>query len=159
GEIGKLEGALQEALEALRLAPREALGYAALAVAYGTLDRFAEVKAVAQRALDQHLDNPGVHQLLLEVAFLEGDLAGVQRESGWGKGRPDEFTILGARARVAAYNGHLQEARRLYGEAASSAEQAKFAGKAAFFLALRARTEALSGDLAAARADAAAALA
>jgi serine/threonine protein kinase/tetratricopeptide (TPR) repeat protein len=158
-EIGKPEESLQEALETVKLAPHEALTYANLGSTYERLDRFAEAKAVAQRAIDANLGNTGIHAILLDVDFLEGDTAGVQRESEWRKGKPEEFTMLGIMATIADYNGHLQEGRKLYGEAASLAQQAKLSGDAAFFLAARARMEAFAGDFAAARTDASSALA
>jgi serine/threonine protein kinase/tetratricopeptide (TPR) repeat protein len=126
---GRLEDSLKEALDTVRIAPQEALGYINVASAYELLNRFAEAKAVAQRAVDAHLDGIVIHLILEEIAFFTGDAAGVQRQADWAKGKPEESLMLANLADNAAYAGRLQAARSLFRDAIRAAEQANLRGE------------------------------
>jgi tetratricopeptide (TPR) repeat protein len=158
-QTGKLEESLREALENVRLAPQAALSYVCLSTAYMRLNRFAEAKAVIERAENLRRESVANHLSLYEMAVLDGDGASMQRQVEWAKGRPAEFRMRENVANAAAYVGKLQKTRDLYREAISMAEQGNFHGAAALFKAREARMEALAVNFAAARAGAIAAMA
>jgi tetratricopeptide (TPR) repeat protein len=156
---GRLEDSLKEALDTVRIAPQEALGYINLANAYELMNRFAEAKAVAQRAVDAHLDGIVIHLILEEIAFFTGDAAGVQRQADWAKGKPEEPLMLANLADNAAHAGRLQAARSLFRDAIRAAEQSSLRGDASVFTVQMANMEGVTGNLAAARSAAASAIA
>jgi tetratricopeptide (TPR) repeat protein len=77
---GKYEQALPEALETVRLAPNEALGYSNVGGAYAGMNRLAEAKAVREKQVADNLDSALDHSDLYAFAFLEGDTAAMQRQ-------------------------------------------------------------------------------
>ncbi|HMK23382.1 MAG TPA: protein kinase, partial [Terriglobales bacterium] len=113
GTMGKLDESLQLALETMRLDPQSSFSYINLAAAYEHMDRFAEAKAVAQKAADAHLDGVVLHSILAEVAYIDGDSDGVRRQAEWAKSKPEELYILQDLANFAADRGQLKEMRSL----------------------------------------------
>ena len=158
-QSGRFDDSLRMALENIRLAPQDSISYLTLAGAYARLDRFAEAKAVVQRAIDAHLDSTGIHTIPRDIAVIEDDAAGVRREEEWAKGRPEEFLIRTGMAVTAGNQGRLEQARKRYQEAISMAEQRKLEGVAGITFAEWARLEAVTGNTAEARSTAAAAIA
>ena len=73
----------EKALEQLQVS---SLDFAKLDIAgrlaedYAALDRFDEAKAVAERAFAQKLDGPGIHQLLLQIAYIQDDQTAQRRK-------------------------------------------------------------------------------
>ncbi len=143
---GNFRQALEEALETVRLAPDDALSYQTLSVAYFGLDLFAEAKAVCQKQLDLKLDGTLDHRNMHNIAFIEGDTAGMQREIEWAKGKPDEFLLLESVAEVAAFSGRMQKAREAYRQAIENAQRGKFIESAAGITARSAIAEARLGN-------------
>jgi hypothetical protein len=70
------------------------------------------------------VDDVETHKTLYAVAIAEADAAAAQHELQWAAGKPGEYEILSAAADVAASNGHIQEARRLYARALENGETA-----------------------------------
>ncbi len=157
--MGKWDQALTEALETVRLAPNEALGYQNIGGDYLGMSRLAEAKSVREKQVAANMDSALDHADLYALAFLEGDTAAMQRQVDWAKGKPDEFDFLQVVAEAAASRGKLQAARENYSKAADLARQGKFDEIAARIIALRAEDEALVGNAQQAREGAAAALA
>jgi eukaryotic-like serine/threonine-protein kinase len=157
--MGKYDQALPEALETVRLAPHEALGYQNVGEDYVGMNRFAEAKAVREKQVATNMDTAFDHGDLYTLAFLEGDAAAMLRQVDWAKGKPDEFDFLQVVAQAAASRGRLQAARENYGKAADLARRGKFDEIAARITALHAEGEALVGNATQARDGAAAALA
>src|SRR5439155_10329495 len=105
------------------------------------------------------LDSMGNHRDLYFLAFLQGDMAGMEHEMDWAKGKPDEFAILETVAEAAAFSGKLQKARETYQQAIESARRGKFEENAAGITARQATTEALVANDTQVRAGVLAALA
>jgi tetratricopeptide (TPR) repeat protein len=82
------EKEVESAREALKLNPNHGLPYAGLVTAYRIAGRFAEAKAIADKAIRAKLDGFIVHFNLYMVAFTESDQAAMQREIDWFKGNP-----------------------------------------------------------------------
>jgi tetratricopeptide (TPR) repeat protein len=118
---GRPEDALREAVEAVRIEPRNAMIVAGLVGVYARLDRFAEAKAVAQQALAEQLDTSAIHLTLLRIAYIEGDRAAIERENEWFAGRPDEYSAVAATAANAAALGQQRRSLELLQQAASMA--------------------------------------
>ena len=157
--MGKYDQALTEALETVRLAPNESLGYANVGGDYLGLNRFAEAKAVREKQVAANMDSAADHADLYTFAFLEGDTAAMQRQVEWAKGKPDEFDFLQVVAEAAVSRGKLQAARETYGQAADLARQGKFEEITARIIGIHAIDEALVGNAMQARDGASAALA
>src|SRR5258708_39350576 len=130
GDIGKLNQSLEEAQETMRLSPDAALSYQVLSRGFLALNRVAEAKAIRQRQLDLKLDSTGDHRALLNIAFLQGDAAEMQRQADWAKGKSDEFLMLEGVAEAAAFSRQFQKARGGYPPAAGSPPRGTFSGSA-----------------------------
>jgi len=158
-ETGQHEKALAEAQEALRLDPNEPLHYVNTAASYMGLNRFAEAKAIAERQLAQLGESPNPHFTLYNVAFLQGDAAGMQKHAAALRGKPQEDQMLSLRAANAAYFGRLREARELYRQSVELSQRNVFKERAAFTIASEALGEAEFGNASRAHERATAALA
>ena len=144
---GDFEKALPAAQEALRLTPGSGAGYANLVDAYRLLGRADEAKATAREAQAHQLEGPSLHAPLYQIAFLQGDSAGMQREAAAVMGKPGaEDVILNLESESAAYSGHFAEARGLTHRAADSAVRSDEKESAAAYLAAAAVREALVGN-------------
>jgi tetratricopeptide (TPR) repeat protein len=122
---GRPEEGLREALEAVRIEPRNALIVAGLVGVYARIDRFDEAKAVGQQALAAQLDTSAIHLNLLRIAYIEGDRAAIERETRWFAGRPDEFNAVAAAAANAAALGQQRRSLELLQQAAGMATRQK----------------------------------
>jgi eukaryotic-like serine/threonine-protein kinase len=111
-------------------------------------------------ARTKNVDSPYLCLYSYQLAFLQNDVATMGEEVHRTAGKPGVEDILQAsKADTAAYYGHLQQARELSGQAIDSAHRAGEDATAASYEAAAALREALFGDPAAARRQAAAALA
>src|SRR5712671_3859396 len=92
--IGLPEKALNAASEALRLDARDRYAYQNLAPAYVSLNRYDEAKTVAEQAAAQKLESLGTRLPLMDLAFIRGDEAAMQREVSRVAGTSDEPFLL-----------------------------------------------------------------
>jgi len=122
-EIGQPEKAIETGQQALRVNPKFSLAYASLGRAYERATRFAEAKAICDRAIAEKVDGSWSHQQLYRIAFVEGDEPTMQREIDWFKGRPQESTNLYYRAKAALSLGQLRKSRELFERARTIALQ------------------------------------
>jgi eukaryotic-like serine/threonine-protein kinase len=150
--MGRYEGQVSEASEAIRLNPDFSASYLFLIEGYIELNRFAEANATYQQALDRKLKYPFFPLLLYQIAFLENDAAGMRQQVTQSAGQPEiEDTLLAYAADTAAYSGRLREAEDLTSQAMESAERAGKKEKAATFSATSGLREALFGNAGEAR--------
>ncbi len=159
GNIGQFEKALEEFLEAQRLAPNEAYSFFNLGWGYMCLNRFAEAKAIYEQALAKNFDVSSVHERLYLIGFVEGDAQAMGRHAAWGAGRPEVYRMLTVRAGTEAYFGRLTKARDLLSQAAEVAERGGLRENAAGITAYEALIEASFGNPQQARSQTAKALA
>jgi eukaryotic-like serine/threonine-protein kinase len=159
--LGQWDKALPEAREAHRLAPDESISNFALASVYTGIGRYDEAKATINEALTKKLDVPFFHRVLYLVAFLQNDSAAMARElSALSNSSPEMAAIANSLAAASeSYYGHLEKARGLNQRAIAAFESMGKKESAANAKAIQAWTEAELNDAAAARRDAAAALA
>jgi tetratricopeptide (TPR) repeat protein len=159
GSLGEYDKALDAARRALELDPAGGLAYANLVDSYLVLDRLDEATAIFRQAKAHGTDSLALHFYAWQLAFLQGDGAAMARESDWARGKPGiEDAFLYEESDAAAYAGHLDQANGLTARAVASAEHAGEKETAAVYQAEAALREALVGDAAQARAQAAAAL-
>jgi eukaryotic-like serine/threonine-protein kinase len=155
--LGQYDKALDEANIAFRLEP-VGITYGAVGFCYLSLNRLDEVKAVSAQAQAHNMDSPFNRFNMYFLEFLEHDTAGMARERAWGTGRPGvEDFMLYLEASSAAYSGRLTQARDLFRRAADSAEHTHQNETAASYRAGAGLTEAIFGNAAQAKNNAAAA--
>ena len=158
--LGEHEKALAKFKEAAEVAPPDALTYGNLALTYIHLNRFDEAAATAQQGISKNLDSPDLHLYLYQLAFIQGDSAGMARQLEWAAGKPGAgSTMLCFAADSAAYSGKLGKARELTTQAVAAALQAGEKEKAASCAAAAATWEAFLGNSAKAQQYASSALA
>jgi eukaryotic-like serine/threonine-protein kinase len=120
---GELEKALHEFQEALRVVDRPYTAlYVNVILAEIPLDRFQEAKAVASRAVAKGLDAPVIHEMLLALAYTEGDSTRFSERIGmvrWQTGREPECRYAGPECLFlrskAQGKGTVQPRRRIIG--------------------------------------------
>jgi tetratricopeptide (TPR) repeat protein len=122
--MGQYDKALSYTQDHLRLEPDNVEGYGNLIAAFSALNRFAEAKAAYQEAMARKLDDLGLHGNLYGIAFLQEDLAEMQRQMGWAAGKPGaEDVLLSFASDTEAFYGRLSEARALSIRAMNSARR------------------------------------
>jgi tetratricopeptide (TPR) repeat protein len=115
------------------------------------LNRLEEARSILQRAVDAKVDNLFVHQLLFELALLNGDADGMQQQVKWSEGKPSEYLLLNEATNVAAAHGQMQKAGELMQRSVQITDRLGFKGTTAATLAAMAVTEAEFGNSAKAR--------
>ena len=107
-DLGQFEEGLQEGQAAAELQPNAEPPYRRQLDAYMCLDRLDQAKRVAETVRKQGIDGARIHQRFLEMAYIEGDQAAVDREIQWFAGKPEEYLSLGLQA---AYRNVLGQRR------------------------------------------------
>ena len=101
-------------------------GYGNLASIYKRNGRFADAKRAIAESQAQNQDGVALHEMLLEIAFLEHDPQAMQRETQWAADRTDKkWAMLEPQALLAATLGKVAESESLYQQAMQDAIQEK----------------------------------
>ena len=111
--MGQYEKAAEEAQEAVSLNPH-APSYFSLAYAFAKLNRFEEAKATFEEALARGQDSIFTRIELYRIAFIQGDLAKMQQQIDWARGRPDEERMHYEEGRMAMFNGQVSRAKQSF---------------------------------------------
>jgi eukaryotic-like serine/threonine-protein kinase len=157
--VGQNEKAGEAVRESLKLYPENTAAYQNLEVIYLALDRYSEVRSIADQAFARKLDDEGLHILLYNLAFVQGDSVAMAQQVAWFVGKPEvENDLPDLESDSEAYYGRLDKARELTQRAVAFAETAKNKEGAASSSAGAALREALFGNYPAARERANAAL-
>jgi serine/threonine protein kinase/Tfp pilus assembly protein PilF len=159
--LGQWEKALPEAREALQLSRDESISNVAVTSTYLGLGRLDEAKATINDALARKLDVPNFHRLLYLIAFAQDDPKAMEQELSILLGGAHDIAAFAPAlaASSEAYHGHLAKARGLSQRSVAAAEALGKKESSANVLAILAGIEAEVEDAAAARKDAARALA
>ena len=113
--------------------------------AYICLDRLPEARQLADKVRAQGIDGPRIHQRFLEMAYVVGDQAAVDREIQWFAGKPEEYLSFGLQAANRNVHGQRRDSHKLYQRAAETALRHGLRNAAADFEEADARADALSG--------------
>jgi eukaryotic-like serine/threonine-protein kinase len=131
-----------------------------LASAYFFLDRFEEAEGVLQRAAERKVESPELLLIGYNIAVLKGDQDQMDRTMALAKGkRGADHALANLEALALARSGRVKLARQSSRRAMDLALQEEGRETAAGYLAARAVWEALCGNLADAKQNAASALA
>ena len=157
--LGQYDKALAEALEALRLNPASGNNYENLAGSYMYLNRLQEARATIEEGWAKKLDTPYMHIFAYVLALFRDDRAGMEQQAAWVMGKPGiEDTLISWQADIAAFSGLQEKSKELSRRAIASAQNAGEKETAAGYQAKSSLREALFGNPAQARQEAAAAL-
>jgi eukaryotic-like serine/threonine-protein kinase len=157
--LGEDQTALDSAEAAFKLNP-SGLNYSNLVSSYITLNRLDEARTLAAEAQSHKLDSGFLRLTLYQLAFLKGDAAGMAEQLAWARGKDGiEDAMLATASDTAAYQGQLRQADELTRQAAAAAERTGQKEDAAIYVAQGALHQALFGNFAEARKQAAVALA
>jgi tetratricopeptide (TPR) repeat protein len=157
--LGDFQRALEEGLEAIRLAPDTWNAYGVVGTAYVGLDRLDDAKAILQQAINRKIGGAGIHTALAFVAYLQGDKATLDREEALVRQSPFWAARLDvAYADMAGAQGRLKKMRELMGRAVEQDRRLNLSENAAQDLLDQALCEALAGFRSQAAEDAGAAL-
>ena len=157
---GRFDRGIETARKLTVADPDFLYGYANLASAYFYVDRFEEAESVLRRATERKLDDPGLLMFGYNLAVLMGDKGQMDRTVALAKGIPGaEHPLANAEALALVRSGRLKLARQSSDRARELAGQAGRREAAASYQAARAVWEAVCGNAAAAKTNAAAALA
>jgi DNA-binding winged helix-turn-helix (wHTH) protein/tetratricopeptide (TPR) repeat protein len=121
---GRYEQAIAEARKAIERDPDFAMAYFNLGVNNVYLNRPEEAENTLRRAVGRGLDIDEFSMLQHDIAFLKGDLAGMERQATQARERSGgDAWISNKEAFALAYSGHLQQARILSQRAVDQAMQ------------------------------------
>ncbi len=110
---GPFKEAVNEATEAVSLNPKEPKAHANLANGFIGLNQFEEGKQVLRNALGQKLETDSMHQHLYNLAFINGDAAGVKEQIDWASSKaPPGYLPNVWHAHAAEFAGKLAEANQ-----------------------------------------------
>ena len=157
--LGNYERSLEEHSEAMRLEPNDELNYLNLGGDYANLNRFDEAAAVYKQAEDRKLEGELLLLSRYQLAFLQGDDAGMARLAAASAGKAGaEDLLLASQSDTAGWHGKLKSAREMTRQAMDSAEHNDARETAAVYQAEEALREVESGNREQARAAANAAV-
>ncbi len=147
GNQGQYEKAIDAELEAGRLAPSRVAWYTNEANDLLALERFEDARRIIHDAQAKKMDNAIFRSALYALAFLGGDVAGMNEQQQWFAGKTEyENWGLAIASDTEAYAGHLGKARDLVKRAVDSAILADSKESGAIYLAIAAQREAAYGN-------------
>jgi eukaryotic-like serine/threonine-protein kinase len=158
--LGHYESALKYQQQELLINPGDTTGIMNEGQNLTSLNRPAEARKLLEHGLTLKPNVDGLHLALYMVDFAEHNTADMTKQVAWFDDKPDfQHELFGAEADTEAYYGRQAKARELTRRAADSATHADNKEAAGTWLALGAYREALFGNLAEARKQAAEAIA
>src|SRR4051812_6034831 len=157
--LGQHEQAIEPFQSAARLDPSFVAPIESIAATFLALNRPADVADAVRRAAALRPDLVSLRRFAFLVAFMADDAAAMAREIEAVRRLPDAALAADWQPRGAAARGRMQAAHDLFRRASEDIARAELPETAAQWSASDAETHAAVGQCAAARADAAAALA
>jgi TolB-like protein len=155
-QLGAYQKAVEQGEEAVRGHPDLPIGYAQIIWGYTAQGHLDDAKDAYQRGVAQKIDSVFLSLPLYPLDFLAGDSAGMEKLVAESAGKPGvEDAFLANDALTAAYSGHLGKARDLAKQSEASVQSPDEKEAAASYAASAALIEALFGNAAEARQQAA----
>ena len=152
--LGQNEQAVRFGRDAIALDPQMAQAYGNLAIAYWRLGRIDEMRAVHEEALRRNLVSLNFDLNLYSAESIEGNEAGTKRQEARLMGTPQEFSVAGIQASIAASVGRLNRSREMLRQAVAAARRFHREEAVAATVAGAARFCAVAGEHECAREDA-----
>jgi tetratricopeptide (TPR) repeat protein len=122
--LGRFEEAAAETRKCLNLDADFTLCSSNLIGDYTFLNRLDEAKAMYRDAIKRRPDSDGLHMDRYTIAFLEGDIAEMERQVNWASGKPGvEDGFLAAQSDTEAFYGRLASSREFARRAVESARR------------------------------------
>jgi tetratricopeptide (TPR) repeat protein len=149
--LGHFEESVAAFREAIRLDPKFTPSYGNLSAALLALNRYDEARAVLQQAAERKLDFIGARRLSYLLAFVQGDVATMERELNQSVGPRETNSAFGWQAHTLAFGGHASAAHDQFRLGIRLALQGNFMEVAAQLTIEDAENHALVGDCAMAR--------
>jgi tetratricopeptide (TPR) repeat protein len=109
-QLGEYPQAIEAGRSAVRVDPKSGIAATVLARAYKRANRFAEAKQTARDAIAVAGESWGVHSILFQIAFAEGDAAAIKSEGDWGLTHAHLNQSYDDLANAAATEGRLHQA-------------------------------------------------
>jgi eukaryotic-like serine/threonine-protein kinase len=144
--LGEFEKGLKDGQKAYQLQPNAEPPYRRLLDAYMCLDQLDESKKVAEKLRTQGIGGARIRQRFLEMAYIEGDQAAVDREISWFAGKPEEYISFGLQAAHLNVLGQRSQSGKLYKRAAETALRQGLPEVASGFEEADVRADVLSGN-------------
>jgi eukaryotic-like serine/threonine-protein kinase len=120
-ELGQYEKAIEETKKSLDVDPDNIVGHGNLMQDYALVNRLEEARAVYQEGIKRRPDNEDIRANRYELAFLQGDVAEMERQANWASGRPGVEVFLSYQSDTEAFSGRLRRAREFSARAVESA--------------------------------------
>ena len=156
--LGLIEKSIEEFRESIRRNPKFPSSYMNMARGFVLLNRLDEARSTCGQVLEMNRDFAACHDILFQIAFIQGDTLAMKQHLDWYAGRPNEYGSLDLQGDVAAFAGQLRKALDFEGRASEMAEARNLKERAAQYASLRALLSAVVGDCRKAREDATTAL-
>ena len=104
-QMGRYDGVVSEAREAIRLKPDYSVSYVLLMFGDMALNRLDDANATYRQAVERKLYHFFYPLALYQMAFLQNDAAGMKQQVTLSAGQPEiEDTLLANEADTAAYS-------------------------------------------------------
>jgi eukaryotic-like serine/threonine-protein kinase len=155
---GNYDKSIDEAKIVIGLDPDVAIIYSNLALSYVALGQIDKTEDVLRQASNRKLEMPDFPIQRYAMAFLKGDIEGMDREAAQSREKPEDW-MSNAESFVLAYSGRLEEARKMSRRAVDLAQIEERRDTQAQYETDSALREALFGNASMARQRAIAALA
>ena len=126
--LGDYDRALQEAQQAVRLAPNSYVPYSNGSTALLCQNRREEGEQLTRRALGRGLDAPALHLLLYQIGFLKNNEQEMRSQLAPLSATPDSSDALAlfAQSRTEAYSGRLRSSLELSNKGVEIARRVHF---------------------------------
>ena len=111
--VGPFERAVAEGNQAIQLNPKDARAYVNVGVALLELNKFDEAKSILRQAQALKPESTNMHARLYQIAFVQGDAAGMKEQADWANGGGRAEDALNWQARVYGFTGQLAAADQL----------------------------------------------
>jgi len=89
-QIGRFDLSIVQGKRAVALDPDSPLGYIVLARAQVALNQLPDAIATCNQAIAKKVDNEALHGVLLQIAMLQHDGSGIDKQVAWAKGTRSE---------------------------------------------------------------------
>jgi len=144
--LGKFEQAYEQVEKSIAMKPKSGSGYVNAMLALTALDRFAEAKAMFEKAESLGLaDDASIRGTWIFTAYLMGDKAAVQQQIDWARDRTDGFLLNAQAALLDEHEGRMEKADEDWQRSINQLTQQKMPGATAMMIAQRTMDAAMAG--------------